>query len=73
VIARRADAVLVAAGEECFLVQSGPAGAPDVSAIGERVCALTGARGGGRGRTFQGKGGTLPHLHALRKAAEETA
>ena len=63
--ARRPDAVAVLAGDGCFLVQSGPEGPPDVAAIGERVRALMGAKGGGRGRTFQGKGGAVPELPAL--------
>jgi alanyl-tRNA synthetase len=68
ILARRPDAVAVLVGEECFLVQAGAAGPPDVSALGARVRDLTGAKGGGRGKTFQGKGGQAPALDALKRA-----
>jgi alanyl-tRNA synthetase len=44
-------------GEVTFLVQAGPAGPEDVSVTGRKLSELLGARGGGRGRTFQGRGG----------------
>jgi len=49
----------------CFLVQAGPRGSADVSAIGGRVRELLGAKGGGKGPLFQGKGGTIPSAEAL--------
>ena len=71
VLARRPEAlvVLVGAGPDgqdpCFLVQSGPAGPEDVTATGRRLSDLLGAKGGGRGRTFQGRGGRWPGDPAL--------
>ena len=47
-------------GEACYLVQAGPAGPEDVAALGEALRAQLGAKGGGRGRTHQGRGGTVP-------------
>jgi alanyl-tRNA synthetase len=78
-LARRPEAVVVLAGDggeaggACFLVQAGPEGAEDVAILGARVREAIGAKGGGRGRTFQGKGGSLPSLEVLRKAAEASA
>ncbi|HEX6852594.1 MAG TPA: alanyl-tRNA editing protein [Candidatus Polarisedimenticolaceae bacterium] len=75
-LALRPDAVVVlagrdeASGEAAFLVQSGPTGPEDVAAPGERVRALMGAKGGGRGRVVQGRGGSFPTEAALRAAAE---
>ncbi len=64
IVARRPEAVVVLAGGEegtpCFLVQSGPSGPEDVSTLGRRVRDLLGAKGGGSGRTYQGRGGTWP-------------
>jgi hypothetical protein len=54
-----ATVVLVSSGEGCFLVQAGPQGPEDVSSIGTRLRAALGAKGGGKGRTFQGIGGTV--------------
>lgn len=73
---RRPDAVVVlagrdpATGEATFLVQSGGSGPDDVAAVGERVRALLGAKGGGRGRCVQGRGGSFPTEAALLAAAE---
>ena len=69
-VARRPEAIAVLVGEACFLVQAGATGPDDVVAAGGRVRDLLGAKGGGRGKTFQGKGGTRPTLAALAAAAE---
>lgn len=45
-------------GEACFLVSAGADGPADVSAEGTCLRDALGARGGGRGRMFQGTGGT---------------
>lgn len=74
ILARRPEAVVALAGDSgepggaCFLVQAGPRGPSDVQAAGGRVRELMGAKGGGKGSTFQGKGGTLPTQDALEKA-----
>lgn len=66
VLARRPEAVVVLVGsvgdppEACFLVQAGPDGPEDVAREGESVRARLGARGGGRGRFYQGRGGRSP-------------
>ncbi len=63
ILEQRPDAVVALAGgeaEACYLVQSGPAGPEDVGEVGERVRERLGAKGGGRGRVRQGRGGTLP-------------
>jgi alanyl-tRNA synthetase len=76
VLARRPESVVVLGGEAaesreaCFLVQAGPHGPADVAALGAAVRELFGAKGGGKGRTFQGKGGALPTEDALRRASE---
>lgn len=76
VLARRPESVVVLGGETaetgeaCFLVQAGPDGPADVSALGADVRELFGAKGGGKGRTFQGKGGALPSVEALRRLRE---
>jgi Ser-tRNA(Ala) deacylase AlaX len=73
--ARRPEAVAVLVGDTgepsgaCFLVQAGPAGPDDVAALGGRVRDLLGSKGGGKGKTFQGKGGALPSLDDLERAA----
>ena len=72
-LARRPQAtVALVGGEEgCFLVQAGPQGPEDVSALGTRLRAALGAKGGGKGRTFQGTGGSIPpgmDLHAVLSA-----
>lgn len=60
---RRPEAVVVLvgdvedSGEACLFVQSGSAGPPDVSEIGQRASEALGARGGGKGRRYQGRGG----------------
>lgn len=61
-LARRPEAVvaLVASEEGAFLVQAGPQGPEDVASLGARLRDLLGAKGGGRGRTFQGTGGRVP-------------
>jgi len=72
---RRPDAVVVLVGgtgepgSACFLVQAGPRGPADVASIGGRVRDLLGAKGGGRGTIFQGKGGEIPDLADLTRAA----
>jgi Ser-tRNA(Ala) deacylase AlaX len=64
VLERRPEAVVALVGrageppEACFFVQAGPNGPADVSAIGQRLRERLGAKGGGRGRLFQGRGGT---------------
>ncbi len=45
-------------GRACFMVQSGSGGPGDVSDLGARVRDALGAKGGGRGRVFQGQGGS---------------
>lgn len=66
VLARRPEAVVALVGEDgdppqgCLLVQAGPEGPEDVSAIGARLRERLGAKGGGRGRNFQGRGGRWP-------------
>ncbi len=63
VLLLRPDAVAVLTAEDpatssiCFLVQAGPDGPSDVSRIGARLRDRLEARGGGRGRVFQGTGG----------------
>lgn len=76
-LALRPDAVVVlagrdAAGEVSYLVQSGETGPDDVTAAGEVVRSLLGAKGGGRGRLVQGRGGNVPAEAALRTAVEGT-
>jgi Ser-tRNA(Ala) deacylase AlaX len=79
VLKRRPAAVVVLAGGTgedagaCFLVQAGPAGPADVAAIGGRVRDRLGAKGGGRGAIFQGKGGALVPAEELFRAARGTA
>ena len=66
VLAERRDAVVALVGrsgdppETCFLVQAGEAGPLDVTALGAKLRDALGAKGGGRGRTFQGRGGRWP-------------
>ena len=55
---------------EALLVVSfgGPEGPDDVAPLGARLRAALGAKGGGKARTFQGTGGTVPaglDLHAV--------
>jgi alanyl-tRNA synthetase len=65
-VALRPDAVAVLAGapaeggEASLLVQAGPDGPGDVSGIGRALAERLGAKGGGKGRTFQGRGGRWP-------------
>ena len=73
IVERDPASVAVLAGEACFLVQSGEKGPDDVSALGARVRDLLGARGGGRGRLFQGKGGAAPSQAALEEAVRGSA
>jgi alanyl-tRNA synthetase len=74
VLERRPEAVVVLVGGTgeppvaCFLVQAGPGGPADVTAIGGRVRDLLGAKGGGRGSVFQGKGGVIPSPDALTRS-----
>jgi len=68
VISRRPEAVVALAGgaeEACFLVQSGPEGPDDVGEIGRRIMQRLGAKGGGKGRTFQGRGGRCRSVEDL--------
>ena len=66
VLAKRPEAVVVLVGggpgpeEAAFLVEAGPSGPADVAAIGASVRAALGAKGGGKGRTYQGSRGTRP-------------
>jgi hypothetical protein len=75
VLARRPETVAVLVGDAgdpsgaCFLVQAGPAGPDDVAALGARVRDLLGAKGGGKGKTFQGKGGARPSPDDLARVA----
>ena len=58
VLELRPDAVVSLVGEAeitCFIVQAGPEGPQDVSAIGEALREKLCAKGGGKGRTFQGR------------------
>lgn len=60
VLALRPDAVVVLCAEGSFLVRSGPEGPEDVSTLGERLRESLRAKGGGRGRSYQGTGGLSP-------------
>ncbi len=72
VLSRRPEATVGLVGEtgepleSCFVVQAGPDGPPDVSAWAERLRDRLSARGGGRGRFFQGRGGKSNPAEALR-------
>jgi alanyl-tRNA synthetase len=68
VLDRRPDAVVALVGDGCFLVEAGPKGPADVASVGARVRDLLGAKGGGKGRTFQGKGGRRCEPAALSEA-----
>jgi len=63
VLERRPDRVVALTAEDpasnsvCFLVQAGPDGPSDVSGTGVRLRDRLQARGGGKGRIFQGAGG----------------
>jgi len=48
-----------AAGGSSFVVVVGDAVAADVQAIGRELAGILGGRGGGSGRVFQGKAGSL--------------
>lgn len=77
VLARRPDATIVLAGDTgesdgaCFLVQAGSQGPADVAALGERVRQALRAKGGGKGKTFQGKQGRAIDAEALERLAGE--
>ena len=64
VLEQRPEAVVALVGrsgeppQACFLVQAGTQGPPDVAELGQRLRDRLGAKGGGRGRLFQGRGGT---------------
>ena len=58
---------LVAAGEEAG---SDEEAGPDVTALGERVRDALGARGGGKGRRFQGRGPETQKIENARRAIE---
>ena len=63
-----AKAVFITAetgGQGLFLLSAGEACALDVPALGREVAALLGAKGGGSGRSFQGK---APNLAARAEA-----
>ncbi len=73
VLKARPEAVVALVGrageppETCFLVQSGASGPSDVAELAARLRGALGAKGGGRGRSFQGCGGTWPDdLEAIR-------
>ncbi len=76
VLERRPDALVALVGragdppDACFLVQSGPQGPADVSAQGQRLRERLGAKGGGRGRLFQGRGGTWNEGDAILEGRE---
>ena len=53
------DLTATLAGQACFLLAAGDAAALDPAALGREVAALLDARGGGNGRLFQGKAGSL--------------
>lgn len=58
VLELRPDAVVSLVGEAevtCFIVQAGPDGPQDVSQIGESLRERLGAKGGGKGRKYQGR------------------
>jgi Ser-tRNA(Ala) deacylase AlaX len=61
-------------GQSCFLLASGEASPLDTGALGREVAALLSAKGGGSGKLFQGKAGSLDGRDAalarLRQAAE---
>jgi alanyl-tRNA synthetase len=63
VVALRPEALVALVGQSgeppqaCFLVQSGPQGPADASVDGRRLQERLGAKGGGKGRVFQGRGG----------------
>ena len=61
-LAKRPDTAVVLVSEEegCFLVQAGPQGPEDVASLGAQIRQSLSAKGGGRGRTFQGTGGRVP-------------
>jgi Ser-tRNA(Ala) deacylase AlaX len=46
-------------GQSCFLLAAGEASTLDVMALGKEIAVLLSARGGGSGRLFQGKAGSL--------------
>ena len=46
-------------GQACFVLAAGDEAPADVPALGREVAALLGGRGGGSGRLFQGKAGSL--------------
>jgi alanyl-tRNA synthetase len=46
-------------GQSCFLLASGPDSPLDALALGKEIAVLLSARGGGSGRLFQGKAGSL--------------
>jgi len=46
-------------GQACFLLAAGPEASADVAALGREVAARLGGKGGGTGRAFQGKAGSL--------------
>jgi len=53
------------AGQACFLLSAGVEAAGDVAVLGREVAARLGGKGGGTGRVFQGKAGSLEGREAL--------
>jgi Ser-tRNA(Ala) deacylase AlaX len=77
VLAKRPEAVVALVGgapdEAIFLVEAGKDGPEDVATVGAALRDALGARGGGKGKLFQGSRGTLRDPAALRRAIGERA
>jgi alanyl-tRNA synthetase len=79
VLANRPDAVVALVGgasgpdEAIFVVEAGKDGPGDVAGIGAALRDALGARGGGKGKLYQGSRGTRRDLAALRGAIEAGA
>jgi alanyl-tRNA synthetase len=61
-------------GQSFFLLASGPAAPLDTAALGREIAGLLSGRGGGSGKLFQGKTGSLAardQVVALLRAAAE--
>ena len=52
-------------GQAWFLVSAGPGAAADAAALGREVAARLGGKGGGAGRVFQGKAGSVMDREAV--------
>ena len=70
VLALRPEAVVALVGGGVFLVESGSQGPADVAALGAALRDTLGAKGGGRGKLYQGSGGTLRDAADLKRAIE---